>query len=82
MMGYWNGNFGWIGMIVNLVLTIGLIVGIVFFVKWLVKEISNNNSNSQQKGTSSAGEIAKERYARGEITRDEFMNLLTDLGLR
>lgn len=80
MMGYWYGNYGWIGMIINLVLTIGLIVGIVFFVNWIVKEISNNNRSSQKKEPSSAVEIVKERYAKGEITREEFKNLLNDLG--
>ncbi|HSM25921.1 MAG TPA: SHOCT domain-containing protein [Anaerolineaceae bacterium] len=82
MMGHWFGNWGWLGMVINLVLTIGLIIGIVFFVIWIVKELNNNNRGSQNKGTSSAIEIAKERYAKGEISREEFQNLLTDLGTR
>lgn len=82
MMGNWFGNYGWIGMIINLVLTIGLIIGIVFFVIWIVKELNNNNRGSQNKEASSAIDIAKKRYAKGEINREEFQNLLTDLGTR
>ncbi len=82
MMGYWYGNNGWIGLIINLVLSIGLIIGIVFFVIWIVKEVNNNNRGSQNKETSSAMEIVKVRYAKGEISRDEYLNLLTDLGTR
>jgi len=82
MMGHWFGNYGWIGMIINLVLTIGLIIGIVFLVIWIVKELNNNNGGKQKNVGSSAIEIAKIRYAKGEITRDEFQNLLTDLEMR
>jgi len=82
MMGYWYGNNGWIGLIINLVLSIGLITGIVFFVIWIVKETNNNNRGFQKTETSSAIEIAKERYAKGEISRNEYFNLLTDLGTR
>jgi len=82
MMGHWFGNYGWIGMIINLVLTIGLIIGLVFLVIWIVKELNNNNSGKQKNQASTAIEIAKTRYAKGEITRDEFQNLLTDLEAR
>ena len=81
-MGYWFGNYGWIGMIINLVLSIGLITGIVFFVIWIVKEVNNIKRGSHNKETSSAIEIAKERYAKGEITREDFQNLLIDLETR
>lgn len=81
MMEHWFGNYGWIGLIINLVLTIGLIIGIVVFVIWIIKEL-NNNRGSQKKETSSAIEIAKERYAKGEINREQFQNLLTDLETR
>ena len=82
MMGHWYGNYGWLGMIINLVLTIGMIIAIVFFVIWIIKELNNINTGNQKKGSSSAIDIAKVRYAKGEITRDEYLNLLTDLGMR
>lgn len=83
MMGYWYGSLGWIGMIIKLVLSIGVIIGLVFLVIWIVKQLSNNNlGRSLVNAAPSAVEIAKERYAKGEITREEYQKLLVDLGTR
>ena len=83
MMGYWYGSLGWIGMIINLVLSIGVIIGLVFLVIWIVKQLSNNNlGRSLSNAAPSAVEIAKERYAKGEITREEYQKFLADLGTR
>jgi len=78
------GTFGWIGMILNLVITIGLIVGVVLLVVWLVRRISVNNqgalSNSSQPGSQSTPrDILQIRYARGEIGRDEYQQMLADI---
>jgi putative membrane protein len=82
-MGCWYGNLGWIGMIINLVLSIGMIIGLVFLVIWIVKQSSNNNlGRTLNNGAPSAVEIAKERYAKGEITREEYQKFLADLGTR
>ena len=83
MMGYWYGSLGWIGMIIKLVLSIGVIIGLVFLVIWIVKQLSNNNlGRSLNNAAPSAVEIAKERYAKGEIAREEYQKLLADLGTR
>jgi len=83
MMGYWYGSLGWIGMIINLVLSIGVIIGLVFLVIWIVKQLSNNNlGRTLNNAAPSAVEIAKERYAKGEITREEYQKFLADLGTR
>ena len=82
-MGYWNGPLGWIGMIINLVLTIGIIIGLVFLVIWIVKQLSNSNlGQTSSNAASSAIEIAKVRYAKGEITREEYQKLIADLETR
>jgi len=83
MMGYWYGGLGWIGMVINLVISVAVIIGFVFLVIWIVKRLNNNNSGRTfYNAASSAVEIAKERYAKGEITREEFQTLLVDLGTR
>ena len=80
-MGYWFGSFGWIYLIINLVLIIGTIIALVFLVIWIVKLLSNNNpEQALNNGAQSAVEIAKERYAKGDITREEYQKLLVDLG--
>ena len=70
-------------MLINLVISVVLIIGVIFLVIWIVKRLSNNNSEREFNNTTlSAVDIAKERYAKGEITREEFQKLLVDLGTR
>jgi putative membrane protein len=66
----WGLGFGWIFMI----LFWGLIIlGIVALAKWL---FSSAGSGASGKGTL---EILKERYARGEITREQYEQMRKDL---
>jgi len=77
------GSLGWIGWILNLVIILGVIVGLVVLVIWSVRRLSSKqrsglNSASVQ-GRSTAGEILQTRYARGEITREQYQQILADL---
>lgn len=79
------GTFGWLGMLLNLIITVGLIVGVVLLVVWAVRrfspsEISHRYANDQAAGESSPKEILKARYARGEIDRDQYLQMLQDMG--
>lgn len=68
----WGMDFGWIFMI----LFWGLVIlGIIGLVKWL----SSSNSNTNLRPPKTALEILEERYARGEIDRDEFEQKKHDL---
>lgn len=67
----WGHGFGGIFMILFWVL---LIVGIVAILKWLMG--SNGNQTSP---TKTARQILEERYARGEIDREEFEQKKRDL---
>lgn len=74
MYGFYNGYDGWgignmmgwygggIVMIVSWALFIGLIV-------WVVREASGRHSRHS---SSAALDILKERYAKGEISKEEF----------
>lgn len=75
-MGGWG--MGWFGGIFMIVFWILLIVGLVFLIKWLVQS-TKGNSMSPRSGSSSALEILKERYARGEINKQEFEEKKRDL---
>jgi len=84
MTGFGFGDFGtlgWIGMILNWVITIGLIVGVVLLIAWLVKRIEANGQTARTGGTinSSPSDILQTRYARGEITREQYQQMLADL---
>jgi putative membrane protein len=76
MMGYYGmmGGFGWIGLIFNLV----ILIGIVMLIVWAVNRFSNgwNQSTKNQ----SPREILQARYARGEITREQYQQMMNDLG--
>jgi len=84
MNGFGFGGFGWIGLILNLVLTISLVVGIVVMVVWLVRRFTLSQQGSaispyQTDTQPTPREILQTRYARGEITRDEYQQMLSDL---
>ena len=74
MMGY--GGFGLLGLLFNLV----IIVGVVVLVVWAVKRFTTGTSNwNQSSGNQSPREILQSRYARGEITREQYQQMLNDL---
>ena len=78
------GRFGLVGSILNLVITVGLIIGIVWLVIWIVRRLSSSQKTSLSQSSSpdnmkSPLDILRTRYARGEITRDEYQEMLTDL---
>ncbi len=80
-MGSWGlfgGLFGW-------VLTVGLLVGLVFLGAWLWRRFGTaaegNGLWAHPPATRppSALDILQARYARGELTREEFQMMLQDL---
>ncbi|MAT43709.1 MAG: hypothetical protein CL609_15335 [Anaerolineaceae bacterium] len=83
MMGGFGsfGGFGWIGMVLNLIISIAVIIGLILLVVWAVRRFSGSNYQSgiQSPGSQSAKEIAQARYARGEISREEYQQILSDL---
>jgi len=88
MMWGWNGygpgyggfGYGWIGMLVNLAITVVLLVGIVLLVVWVVRRLSANGQSIRPAGLpETPQEILKARYARGEITREQFLEMSKEL---
>ena len=75
MMGDWG--MGWFGSIFMVVFWILILVGLVFLIRFLIQ------STSRDKAAGSTGdralEILKERYAKGEIDKDEFDSKRKDL---
>jgi putative membrane protein len=63
---------GWIGLILNLAIVIGVVVLII----WAVKRFTSGNVSQ---GVQTPRETLQVRYARGEITRDQYQQMLTDL---
>ncbi|MBN1850514.1 MAG: SHOCT domain-containing protein [Deltaproteobacteria bacterium] len=76
MMGDWG--LGWFGGIFMIIFWVLIIIGLVFLIKWLIHG-TRGESDSQHKRPSNAMEILKERYARGEIDKQEFEEKKKDL---
>ncbi|HZM35676.1 MAG TPA: SHOCT domain-containing protein [Burkholderiales bacterium] len=77
MWGGFDGmGWGWIGLgIVHMALFwILVILGIVVLVKWLAGGPTGGG------GESRALDILKERYAKGELTREQFEQMRRELG--
>jgi putative membrane protein len=78
------GAFGWVGMILNLAITIGVIVGIIWLVIYLLRQLPPGGLKSTDytrvtDQIESPHEVIQLRYARGEISRDQYVEMLVDL---
>jgi putative membrane protein len=78
MYGIYNGYGGWGGMMSWFGGGIMMIVSwvlIIFFIVWVSKQMSDKNSKSNNKSI----DILKERYAKGEISKEQFESMKKDL---
>ncbi|MCX7624477.1 MAG: SHOCT domain-containing protein [Thermomicrobium sp.] len=74
MMWGW-GNWWW-GLLMMLFWLL-ILVGIVLLVVWIVRQLAHREGPTG--GTSRALEILQERYARGEITREQYEQMRRDI---
>ena len=75
MMGGYG--MGWFGGILMVVFWILIIVGLVFLIKWLIQSTGRDRTTGI--GGNRSIEILKERYAKGEIDKEEFESKKKDL---
>lgn len=71
-------GFGFIGIFFMIIFWVGLILLVV----WLVKSLFGNNDFTQRAPKDrvlSAKEILDQRYARGELTREQYEQMRSDL---
>jgi putative membrane protein len=76
MMGYWFGGMGW-WMALAGILCVLFWGGLIWAIVWGI-----NRATGHGTATASTGgplEIAKERYARSEITKEQFDQIKKDL---
>jgi putative membrane protein len=83
MFGGGLGSFSLMGGIIGLLFNIAILVGFVLLVVWAVQKFTGSGSSRSQavspKQIPSAREILDIRYARGELTRDEYQTMLGDI---
>ena len=80
MYGLYNGYGGWgtgnmIGWFGGGVMMIAFWVLLIALIAWIIREISGKNPRTG----ANAIEILKERYAKGEINKEEFETKKKDL---
>jgi len=76
MMHWYYGGGGWTMMLLMLVFWVLVIAAIVYFVRWAAGSGSRATPPSANE---SALEILQKRYARGEISREQYQQLRQDL---
>jgi putative membrane protein len=69
--GFFHGWWMPLGWILGLIILITVI--------WLINRALNQNQSSSPTSQRSALDILKERYARGEISKEEYMEKKNDL---
>jgi putative membrane protein len=72
--GGYGGALMWIGPVLGVLFVIAIILAIVFFVRYLVRH------DRRSAPEDSALEILKRRYAKGDITKQEYEEKRRDLG--
>ena len=73
MMGGWGAGYGY--GLMHMAMSIAVIVAIVFLVIWLVRTMAPAHHPRRSSGL----EVLEERYARGEINRDEYLQKKKDI---
>jgi len=80
MMWNWGPWMGWGGMVFGGFLFLLFWVAVIALVVWAVAKVARGGDRvSSPTPRQSPLDIAKERYARGEISREEFEQLKQDL---
>jgi len=65
-------------MILGFIFFILIIIGIILFIIWLIKRVTHSGTEKLKTGNK-AIEVLKERYAKGEITKEQYEDIKKDL---
>lgn len=75
MDGWAGGGFGAFHMIIWLVILVAIVAGIV----WLVRTVAPPGAHHLSARRSAGLDVLEERYSRGEINRDEYLQKKHDI---
>jgi putative membrane protein len=70
------GMMGLFGGLIGLLFNLAILIGIVVLIVWAVKRFTNG---SPTQNAQTPREILQARYAGGEITREQYQQILQDL---
>lgn len=75
MMGGYGYGFGLIHMVIWAVVLIAIIVGVV----WMVRSMTASHAHYPSQRRSAGLDVLEERYARGEVNREEYLQRKKDI---
>ena len=78
---WFDGNFWW-GMGLMMFFMIVFWGGIIALIVWAILRFTRRESGRYVAGRSDPLDIARERYAKGEITKEQFEQIKRDLSQR
>ena len=73
------GSYSWIGWAANLIPPVLLVGGLIWLFVWAVRRAFPGTPNISGGVQLGAREILKMRYARGEVTREQYQQMSRDL---
>ena len=79
MMWYWGSGMGGLGMIIGGLFGLAVLVGVIFLVIWAVRKGTGSHGMDSGVPGRTPLDIAKERYAKGEITKEQFEQIKKDI---
>lgn len=74
-----DGTWGWGMMGFGMLFMVLFWGGIIALIVWLIVRLTRRENNKSGTEKHKPIDIARKRYARGEITKEEFDNLKKDL---
>ncbi len=77
MMSGWGG--GWMGPFSMMLIWLVILAAGIAAVVWFVRSTTSSRADQPHPGRSRALEVLEERYARGEINRDEYLQKKGDI---
>ena len=76
MWGWPMMGFGGFGMIFGFIFFVLMVIGVILLIVWLVRRTGYNITD---KTSTRSLEILKERYAKGELTKEQYENMKKEL---
>ena len=76
MWGWPMMGFGGFGMIFGFIFFVAIIIGIVLLIVWLARRTGFNVTD---KTSTRSLEVLKERYAKGELTKEQYEDMKKEL---
>ena len=76
--GYSNGA-GWMGACLMMLFGLIFLIGLIVLIVWLVRN-EGRTGHVDQGRRDNACDIARDRYARGEIAKEEYEDICRTLG--